>query len=530
VITNEEERSFLQQRIALLAKLLFLLSLLFSALLWTLVLFVPALANRERWVNEFASASHLALLGSTWFVVARFRLSPKLLPFADVVPMFAVSLMLGVTSVVGWDLEPQRYGVIVAACLVSLARVFVVPSSWQRTFVVSSLLVLGPAAGTLVRAYWPMPGISASPAGPLVASLLWGTLSAVLAAVGSKVIFGLRREIRAARELGQYTLGAKLGEGGMGQVFMAKHRLLRRPTAIKLLPQEKAGVLAISRFEREVQLTARLTHPNTVSIFDYGRSVDGVFYYAMEYLEGIDLASLVHQHGAQPLGRVVHILSQVCSALAEAHGYGLIHRDIKPANIILTNQGGEPDFVKVVDFGLVKDLGSDVQVTLAGGLSGTPAYIAPECITDPQLVDARADLYALGATAYFLITGSDVFLGHTVVAVLSQHMHAEPEPPSVRLAQPIDPRFEALVLQCLAKQPAERPQTALEVRERLRQLVPHESWSEGMAADWWKAWYLSRTAPARGFDSDAECLTVGFPEQPTPRQGGAAGPGLGSLR
>lgn len=515
MITNEEERSFLQQRIALLAKLMFLLALLFSGLLWTLVLFVPELANRERWVNLFASASHLSLLGVTWFVAARFRLPPKLLPFADVVPMFAVSLMLGVTCVVGWDLEPQRYGVIVAACLMSLARVFVVPSSWQRTFVVSWLLVLGPAAGTLVRMYWPMPGVTGSATGPLVASLLWGTLAAVLAAVGSKVIFGLRREIRAARELGQYTLGAKLGEGGMGQVFMAKHRLLRRPTAIKLLPQEKAGVQAITRFEREVQLTACLTHPNTVSIFDYGRSVDGVFYYAMEYLEGIDLASLVHEYGAQPLGRVLHILQQVCNALGEAHRHGLIHRDIKPANIILTTQGGEPDFVKVVDFGLVKELGSDVQVTLAGGLSGTPAYLAPECITDPEAVDARADLYALGATMYFLITGSDVFLGATVVAVLSQHMHAEPEPPSLRLAAPIDAGFEALVLQCLAKKPSERPQTALEVRERLRALLPHESWSETMAADWWKAWKLARSAPVRSFASDAEHLTVGLGERPS---------------
>ena len=299
----------------------------------------------------------------------------------------------------------------------------------------------------------------------------------------------------------------------MGEVYRARHGMMRRPSALKLLRAAHASESDLARFEREVQLTARLTHPNTVSIFDYGRSVDGVFYYAMEYLEGTDLASLVHEHGAQPLGRVAHILRQVCSALAEAHRYGLIHRDIKPANIILTHQGGEADFVKVVDFGLVKDLGSDVQVTLAGGLSGTPAYLAPECITDPELVDARADLYALGATAYFLITGSDVFSGETVVAVLSQHMHAEPEPPSVRLCEPIDARFEALVLQCLAKKPSERPQTALEIRERLTALLPHESWSDEMAADWWKGWYLARTAPTRAFGSDADRLTVGLSER-----------------
>jgi len=515
VITTEEERSFQQQRIALLAKLLFLLSSLFGVLLWTLILFVPEIGNRDPWVNVFATVSHLSLIGLTWFVTSRFRLAPRALPFADVVPMLAVSLMLGVTGVLGWDLEPQRYGVIVAACLVALARVFVVPSTWQRTLVISALLVSGPALGHAFRAYVPMQGVSGSARGPLVASLLWGLLSSVLAATGSKVIFGLRREIREARELGQYTLGTKLGEGGMGQVFMAKHKLLRRPTAIKLLPQEKAGAQAISRFEREVQLTARLTHPNTVSIFDYGRSVDGVFYYAMEYLEGVDLGTLVQDHGAQPLGRVVHILHQVASALGEAHRTGLIHRDIKPANIILTNQGGEPDFVKVVDFGLVKDLGSDVQVTLAGGISGTPAYLAPECLVDPGVVDARADLYALGATAYFLITGSDVFQGRTVVDVLSQHIHAEPEPPASRLGQPIDPRFEALVLECLEKDPAKRPQTALEIRERLRALLPDTSWSEERAAEWWKSWHREHSVQAQGFASDAARFTVGLEARPT---------------
>ncbi|HEU5075363.1 MAG TPA: serine/threonine-protein kinase [Polyangiaceae bacterium] len=510
MVTTEEERSFLQQRIALLAKLLFFLSLLFCVLLWVLIAFVPEIGNRQRWVNVFGTLSHLGLMAATWFVVSRFRLGARMLPFADVLPMLAVSITLGVIAVIGWELEPQRYGVIVAGCLVALARVFVVPSTWQRTLLVSILLVLGPALGVLSRAYIPMPGVAASAQGPLAASLLWGTLSSVLAAMGSKVIFGLRREIREARELGQYTLGAKLGEGGMGQVFLARHRLLRRPTAIKILPQEKAGAQAISRFEREVQLTARLTHPNTVSIFDYGRSVDGEFYYAMEYLDGVDLATLVQQHGAQPLGRVVHILRQVASALGEAHRYGLIHRDIKPANIILTEHGGEPDFVKVVDFGLVKDLGSDVQVTLAGGVSGTPAYLAPECLTDPNVVDARADLYALGATAYFLITGGDVFHGRTVVDVLSHHIHSEPEPPTSRLGQPIDPRFETLVLECLEKDPAKRPQAALLIRDRLNALLPHDSWSERRAAEWWQSWRLGRADRRHDFDSGGARLTVGL--------------------
>src|SRR6185503_3012449 len=211
-------------------------------------------------------------------------------------------------------------------------------------------------------------------------------------------------EVRDARRLGRYTLLEKIGEGGMGAVYSVRHAMLRRPTAMKLLPPQKFGAQNVARFEREVQLTARLTHPNTIRIFDYGRTPDGIFYYAMEYLDGANLAEVIAEGGPMPAGRVIHILDQVAGALTEAHGIGLIHRDVKPANIILTEQGGVPDVAKILDFGLVKEMGETGAdpLTHADTLTGTPMYMSPEAIAAPDQVDARADLYALGAVGYYL--------------------------------------------------------------------------------------------------------------------------------
>lgn len=216
VISTEEERSFVQQRIRLFAKLMCLLALLFTCVLWLLIGLIPELGHRAGAVGWVAPVTLWSVLGTTWFVTARFRLGPRGLNLADALPLAAVSLVLAVTAVVGWDLEPQRYGVIMAAATTAMARVFVVPSTWQRTAIVSLILVSGPAVGAAIRAVVPMPGVTALAVGPLAANVLWGSIAVVLAAVGSHVIFGLRREIHEARKLGQYTLGAKLGEGGMG--------------------------------------------------------------------------------------------------------------------------------------------------------------------------------------------------------------------------------------------------------------------------------------------------------------------------
>jgi serine/threonine-protein kinase len=267
--------------------------------------------------------------------------------------------------------------------------------------------------------------------------------------------------------------------------------MLRRPSAIKLLPPERFGVESVARFEREVQLTARLTHPNTIRIFDYGRTPDGIFYYVMEYLDGASLADVVAEGGPMPPGRVIHVLDQAAGALAEAHGIGLIHRDIKPANIFLTEQGGVPDVAKVLDFGLVKQIGqSDGSESTIQALSrentftGTPLYMAPEAITSPDKVDPRTDLYSLGAVGYFLLTGKDVFSGRTVVEICGHHLHSMPVLPSERLGKPVPRDLEELILACLEKDPAQRPPDARRLQAALRSCRDARSWSDEDAVRW----------------------------------------------
>jgi serine/threonine-protein kinase len=340
----------------------------------------------------------------------------------------------------------------------------------------------------------------------------WAVLSVVACTVTSDVVYGLRREVQRARRLGQYTLDEKIGEGAMGVVYRASHAMLRRPTAIKLLPPNRTGLVDLHRFEREVQLTALLTHPNTVAIYDYGRTPDGVFYYAMEFLDGVNLEDLVRQHGPQPAGRVINLLRQVCRALAEAHGLGLIHRDIKPANVILTVRGGEPDVAKVVDFGLVKSLDPvrvDLTMTMEGGplLAGTPMYFAPEAIASPDRVEARSDLYSLGAVGYYLVTGRPLFEGGTIMELCGHHLHTTPVLPSVRLGRAVDAGLEALLMQCLAKTPAERPASALALEEALGECAAVRTWTTDDARRWW----VEHGEASRGAATSAsqpEALTV----------------------
>ncbi len=296
---------------------------------------------------------------------------------------------------------------------------------------------------------------------------LWSAALVVAAALIARAGYALRAQLHQAHALGSYTLEEEIGQGGMGVVYRASHAMLCRPTAIKLLHRENGGTNSVARFEREVRMTSRLTHPNTVAIYDYGRTSEGRFYYAMEYLEGPDLQRLVEREGPQSAARVVHILLQVCGALAEAHDLGLVHRDIKPANVILCVRGGVSDVAKVVDFGLVKrlaDVGS-ADATAVGAVVGTPLYMSPEAIVRPDLVDGRSDLYALGALAYFLLTGAPPFEGATSFEVCSRHLHAEPARLSTKVAVP--PDLERVVLWCLAKSPDDRPASARALRDAL---------------------------------------------------------------
>jgi serine/threonine-protein kinase len=255
----------------------------------------------------------------------------------------------------------------------------------------------------------------------------------------------------------------------MGAVYVARHARLRRPTALKLILPGRTGSESLARFEREVQLTSQLTHPNTVAIYDFGRTPDGVFYYAMEFIDGLSLEELVKQHGPQPEARVVHILTQAAGALTEAHAFGLIHRDVKPANILLCERTGSGDVVKLLDFGLVKDIrpGAEPASTETDAIAGTPLYLAPEALTDPSSVDHRVDLYALGAVGYCLVTGAPPFHGRSTIEVCGHHLHTPPEPPSQRLGKAVHPGLEALLLACLAKKVADRPASARELQTRL---------------------------------------------------------------
>ena len=291
-----------------------------------------------------------------------------------------------------------------------------------------------------------------------------------------------------AKQLGQYALEDKLGAGGMGTVYRARHAMLRRPTAVKLLDLDKISDTAMARFEREVQLTSGLSHPNTVAIFDYGRTDDGIFYYAMEYLEGLNLDDLVKKYGPLGEARTLHILRQLCGSLAEAHAAGLVHRDIKPANIFLTRRGGLCDFVKVLDFGLVKarDGVDQAGVTSPNALMGTPLYLSPEGVTAPDEVDARADVYAVGAVGYFLLTGTPVFDGATLMEICLKHTSEPPQPPSARLGKRIDPQLEALLMSCLEKEKTSRPNDAGDLLRRLEAIAPGEKWSWESAAIWWQ--------------------------------------------
>lgn len=316
---------------------------------------------------------------------------------------------------------------------------------------------------------------------------VWGLVLVVITALVSRVVYGLQSAVREVLEVGQYRLGRKIGEGAMGIVYEATHRMLRRPTAVKMLPADRAGAEAIARFEREVLQTSRLQNPATVTIWDFGRTPDGIFYCAMELLDGVTLAELVALHGPQPPGRVAHILRGIAESLAEAHAAGLIHRDVKPANVMLCDRGGVADAVKVLDFGLVKELGSgkEAGLTHAGTLVGTPLYLAPEAITSPETVDVRADLYALGATGFELLTGTPVFRGATMVEVLSHHLHTAPDRPSRRLGRPVPEALESIVMSCLAKQPSDRPATAAALGEQLGALAAELGWDARTARAWW---------------------------------------------
>jgi serine/threonine-protein kinase len=345
---------------------------------------------------------------------------------------------------------------------------------------------------------------------------------ALIAMLPSKVMQRVGRRLREAQELGSYHLVELLGTGGMGQVWRAEHNLLARNAAIKLVRPEVLGArtdaearLALRRFEREAQATAQLSSPHTIQLFDFGITQDGTFYYVMELLAGRDLESLVREFGPVPPNRAINLLRQVCHSLADAHARGLVHRDIKPANVYVCRMGLEYDFVKVLDFGLVKSnrrAPGDTIVTLDHTTTGTPAYMAPEIILGDAEVDRRADVYALGCVAYYLLTGQLVFDAETPMKMLMQHLHAQPIPPSKRTEVPIPRELDELVLACLDKDPDKRPQNAEELFHLACGCRSCEGWTQAAATQWWKAHLPEFAGPltldVTHSESTAEAVTV----------------------
>jgi serine/threonine-protein kinase len=317
-------------------------------------------------------------------------------------------------------------------------------------------------------------------------------LIVALSYAGQRVVYALGKEATRAQELGSYRLIERLGKGGMGEVWRANHRLLARPAAIKLLRpslgEGPGGELAMRRFEREAQVTSQLRSPHTVELWDFGMAADGRFYYVMELLDGFDLDTLVKRHGPVSSERAIYLLRQVCQSLAEAEGHGLVHRDIKPANILVCRYGGEYDFVKVLDFGIVKlthAASPDALATQENVLRGTPAFIAPEQVLSRENIDSRADIYSVGCVAYWLLTGDLVFTGETPIAVMMHHAHTPPVPVSQRTELPIPSELDQLILSCLEKDPARRPQSARELSRRLSEIPVDSPWTEDRASAWW---------------------------------------------
>jgi serine/threonine-protein kinase len=328
-----------------------------------------------------------------------------------------------------------------------------------------------PSVGAFARSFLPLP------------------LASALAIVLSRIVHALNVEIKRAKELGSYHLVRPLGRGGMGEVWRAQHRMLARPAAIKLIRPDTSGGISrdtLVRFEREAQATAALTSPHTVQVYDFGITDEGTFYYVMELLTGLDADTLVRRHGPVPPERAVHLLLQVCGSLEEAHARSFVHRDIKPANIFVCRYGLEYDFVKVLDFGLVKALGfpEHAGLTAVGVVAGTPEYMAPEIARGERAVDHRADLYSVGCVAYRLLSGGAVFDSNSPVDFLIDHVRSIPVRPSIRTGVSIPAALEDVVMDCLQKDPARRPQTAGELARRLR-AVPLDPWTPERAEKWW---------------------------------------------
>jgi len=453
---------------------------------------VPAerVASYEKWRPVYdlvGTANILVSLGLLWYTRRSRRSARFLLDLAlgyEVFTALSVALLdyaePGPTEGVSW----------IAVIILLFAAM--VPSSPRKTLVAAfAAASMGPVAAEI----WHTLGAEVPRLGQALILSIPNYLCAGVAGVIAHIIYRLGGEVRKAREMGSYVLGDLIGRGGMGEVWRATHRFLARPAAIKLIQPEMLGdvtqapaQLLVQRFKREAHAAAMLRSPHTIQLYDFGVANDGTFYYVMELLNGMDLQTLVSEHGPLPPARAIHILAQVCESLAEAHERGLVHRDIKPANIQICRLGRECDFVKVLDFGLVK---SEVPSTAEPGLTapnivaGTPAYLSPETALG-EAVDHRTDVYSCGCVAYWMLTGRQVFQAQNAMQMIAHHIQTPPDPPSRYSAYPIPSALDELVLACLAKRPSDRPASAVELGDRLGLCDVTSHWTRDDARRWWE--------------------------------------------
>ena len=413
--------------------------------------------------------------------------------------------------------------------------------SWLCVWIVMFPLVV-PApppsillASVVAASTWPVAffvgralGNPAPPPAVVLLNALENYIAAAMALAPALIIRRLGRDVQKAREMGSYELVERLDRGGMGEVWRARHRMLARPAAIKLIRPEALGLgggrlaeTLVRRFEREAQATAALHSSHTIALYDFGITPEGTFYYVMELLEGLDLEGLVRRFGPLPAERAIHLLLQACDSLADAHDVGLVHRDIKPANLYLCRQGLRFDFVKVLDFGLVKSAWTetepDERLTREGAVAGTPAYMAPETVLGNREIDPRVDLYALGGVAYWLVTGLTVFEKGTAAQMALHHLQTAPVPPSRRTERPVPESLERVILRCLEKDPDRRPSTALELASELA-ACPVPPWTQEDARRWWWEVYVPREGgPAAGSPGETapSMGSSGAPSSPT---------------
>jgi len=479
---------------------------LISACLWTVNLLllnfvyaVPGTVPTERVLSYWkwrpvydlvGTLNILVSLGLLWYSRRGKSSARSLLDLALVYEVFtALSVALldyaepGPTEGVSWI-------AVIILLFASMA-----PSPPRKTLVAAfAAASMGPLAGQIWHALGAqVPGFFQA----LVLSIP-NYLCAVVAGVIAHIMHRLGGEVRKAREMGSYVLGDLIGRGGMGEVWEATHRFLARPAAIKLIKPDvlsamtkEQGEVLVQRFRREARAAAMLRSPHTIQLYDFGVASDGTFYYVMELLNGLDLQTLVAQHGALPAGRVVYLLQQACESLAEAHDRGLVHRDIKPANIQVCRMGQYYDYVKVLDFGLVKSQAAaeqpelDLKLTAPNSFTGTPAYLSPESALG-EAVDQRSDIYALGCVAFWMLTGRYVFTGDSSLQVVARHVSADPLPPSRHSAFDVSPALDELILGCLRKKPSERPASARDLCDRLGQCEVEAQWNREDARSWWE--------------------------------------------